>query len=96
MCNCRRPLPSTPPAARFCLQVTLHVRPQPASACRSHFTCAPTRLQVTLHAHTAREEGHVSALICTLNPKTGEVAKAKPRWVAWGLKPKGFVWLEWV
>ena len=49
-----------------CLQVTLN---------------AQTRLQVTLHAHTAREEGHVSALICTLNPKTGEVAKAKPRWV---------------
>ena len=66
------------------------------AACMSHSTSTRTRLQVTLHAHTAREEGHVSALICTLNPKTGEVAKAKPRWVAWGLEPKGFVWLEWV
>ena len=35
--------------------------------------------QVTLHAHTAREEGHISALICTLDPKTGATAKAKPR-----------------
>ncbi|GAX83662.1 hypothetical protein CEUSTIGMA_g11087.t1 [Chlamydomonas eustigma] len=35
--------------------------------------------QVTLHAHVAREEGNISALISVLNPKSGEVAKAKPR-----------------
>ena len=53
------------------------------SDCMSETSCPhfmPTRpTQVTLHAHAAREEGHVSALVCTLNPKTGEVAKAKPR-----------------
>ncbi len=36
---------------------------------------------VSVHAHVAREAGHVSALLSSLNPKTGEVAKAKPRWV---------------
>ncbi|PSC70924.1 HBS1 isoform X1 isoform B [Micractinium conductrix] len=35
--------------------------------------------QVTIHAHTARESGHVSALLSLLNSKTGEVQRAKPR-----------------
>lgn len=38
-----------------------------------------TLLQVTLHAHSAREEGHISALLSAINPKTGEPLKAKPR-----------------
>ncbi len=36
-------------------------------------------MQVTLHAHTARESGHISALVSLLNSKTGEVVRAKPR-----------------
>jgi len=47
----------------------------------SGLTILVALLQVTLHAHAAREEGHISALVCTLNPKTGETIKAKPRWV---------------
>ena len=39
----------------------------------------PHCLQVTLHAHTARESGHISALVSLLNSKTGEVVRAKPR-----------------
>lgn len=35
--------------------------------------------QVTIHAHTARESGHVSALVSLLNSKTGEVQRARPR-----------------
>jgi elongation factor 1 alpha-like protein len=35
--------------------------------------------QVTLHAHAARESGHVSGLISLLDPKSGEVAKLRPR-----------------
>ena len=36
--------------------------------------------QVTLHSHVAREEGSVTLLVATLNPKThNEVIKAKPR-----------------
>ena len=34
---------------------------------------------VTLHAHAARESGHVSALCAVLDPKTGEVQRARPR-----------------
>ncbi|KAG2498490.1 hypothetical protein HYH03_003742 [Edaphochlamys debaryana] len=34
---------------------------------------------VTLHAHVAREEGHITALTATLDPRTGEVVKARPR-----------------
>ncbi|KAK9822587.1 hypothetical protein WJX74_007878 [Apatococcus lobatus] len=35
--------------------------------------------QVILHAHAAREQGHVSALISLLDAKTGQVAKQRPR-----------------
>ncbi|PNW73613.1 hypothetical protein CHLRE_13g565750v5 [Chlamydomonas reinhardtii] len=34
---------------------------------------------VTLHAHVAREEGHLSALVALLDPRTGEEVKARPR-----------------
>jgi len=34
---------------------------------------------VTLHAHVAREVGHINALIGLLSPRSGEVTKAKPR-----------------
>ncbi|KAG2439867.1 hypothetical protein HYH02_010497 [Chlamydomonas schloesseri] len=34
---------------------------------------------VTLHAHVAREEGHISALVALLDPRSGEVLKARPR-----------------
>ncbi|EFJ41150.1 elongation factor-like protein, partial [Volvox carteri f. nagariensis] len=34
---------------------------------------------VTLHAHAAREEGHITALTATLDPRTGEVVKSRPR-----------------
>ena len=30
---------------------------------------------VTLHAHVAREEGHLSALVALLDPRTGEEVK---------------------
>jgi elongation factor 1 alpha-like protein len=36
-------------------------------------------LQVTLHAHAAREEGSVSKLIGLVDSKTGEQSKKKPR-----------------
>lgn len=36
-------------------------------------------MQVTVHAHCAREEGSISALVALLDPSTGEVARAKPR-----------------
>lgn len=36
-------------------------------------------LQVTIHAHAAMENGHVSQLIATVDPKTGETSKKKPR-----------------
>eukprot|EP00983_Pelagomonas_calceolata_P079569 1154747-Pelagomonas_calceolata.AAC.1 len=32
----------------------------------------------TVHAHVAREVGHISSLIALLSPKTGEVTKTKP------------------
>lgn len=35
--------------------------------------------QVTLHAHTARESGHISGLVSLLNSKSGEVIRTKPR-----------------
>mmetsp|Transcript_1332 Transcript_1332/g.5433 ORF Transcript_1332/g.5433 Transcript_1332/m.5433 type:complete len:129 (+) Transcript_1332:52-438(+) len=35
--------------------------------------------QAVLHAHTAREPAKVSGLLATLDPKSGEVAKSKPR-----------------
>jgi elongation factor 1 alpha-like protein len=35
--------------------------------------------QVTLHAHAARDSGHVSRLISLLDSKTGEVVKERPR-----------------
>ncbi|GIM12701.1 hypothetical protein Vretimale_15995, partial [Volvox reticuliferus] len=34
---------------------------------------------VTLHAHVAREEGHITALLATLDPRTGDVIKSRPR-----------------
>lgn len=34
---------------------------------------------LTVHAHVAQEEGRISALLAQLNPRTGEVLKAKPR-----------------
>ncbi|GIL62839.1 hypothetical protein Vafri_17011 [Volvox africanus] len=34
---------------------------------------------VTLHAHVAREEGHITALLATLDPRTGDVVKSRPR-----------------
>ena len=36
-------------------------------------------LQVVLHAHAAREQGHVSGLISLLDAKTGQVSKPRPR-----------------
>ncbi|KAF5841984.1 translation elongation factor EF1A/initiation factor IF2gamma [Dunaliella salina] len=33
----------------------------------------------TVHAHVAREVGHISSLIALMSPKTGEVTKTKPR-----------------
>jgi translation elongation factor EF-1alpha len=39
----------------------------------------PSIVQVTLHAHTARESGHISGLVSLLNAKTGEVLRSKPR-----------------
>jgi elongation factor 1 alpha-like protein len=36
-------------------------------------------VQVTMHAHAARESGHISALGPLLDPRTGEVAKPRPR-----------------
>lgn len=37
---------------------------------------------VTLHAGVAREAAHLTALVAQLNPRTGEVAKARPRCAA--------------
>ncbi|KXZ51213.1 hypothetical protein GPECTOR_13g700 [Gonium pectorale] len=34
---------------------------------------------VTLHAHVAREEGHITALSAVLDARSGEVTKARPR-----------------
>ena len=39
----------------------------------------PSILQVTLHAHAARETGHVSRLIAGVDAKTGETSKKRPR-----------------
>ena len=39
----------------------------------------PCSKQATLHAHTARETGHISRLIAVLHPRTGKVMKARPR-----------------
>ena len=39
----------------------------------------PGSKQATLHAHTARETGHISRLIAVLHPRTGKVMKARPR-----------------
>lgn len=35
--------------------------------------------QATIHAHTARETGHISGLVSLLNAKTGEVQRLRPR-----------------
>jgi elongation factor 1 alpha-like protein len=35
--------------------------------------------QVTIHAHTAKESGHVSKLVALLDSKTGQVIRQKPR-----------------
>ena len=35
----------------------------------------------TLHAHVAREVGHISALLSILSPRSGEITKLKPRCV---------------
>ncbi|EIE22483.1 hypothetical protein COCSUDRAFT_47906 [Coccomyxa subellipsoidea C-169] len=35
--------------------------------------------QVSVHVHTAQESGQISRLVSVLNPKTGEVTKARPR-----------------
>ncbi len=42
--------------------------------------------EVTVHAHTAQQEGRVTALLALLHPRTGEVAKPRPR-CAWVLTP---------
>lgn len=39
----------------------------------------PPPLQVTIHAHSAREAGTITRLISLLDPKTGEQKKARPR-----------------
>lgn len=36
-------------------------------------------LQVTIHAHSAREAGALTKLLATINPKTGEEVKRNPR-----------------
>ena len=36
-------------------------------------------VQVIIHAHAAREQGHVSALISLLDAKNGQIAKQRPR-----------------
>lgn len=36
-------------------------------------------LQVTLHAHAARETGFVSRLVASIDAKTGEASKKRPR-----------------
>ncbi|BDA43503.1 HBS1-like protein [Coccomyxa sp. Obi] len=40
--------------------------------------------QVSIHVHTAQESGQISRLISVLNPKTGEVTKARPRAIVKG------------
>ena len=40
--------------------------------------------QVSIHMHTAQESGQISRLISVLNPKTGEVTKARPRAIVKG------------
>ncbi len=40
--------------------------------------------QVSVHVHSAQESGQISGLLSILNPKTGEVAKQRPRAVAKG------------
>ena len=37
------------------------------------------RVQVSVHVHAAVEAGQISRLVSVLNPKTGEVMKARPR-----------------
>lgn len=39
---------------------------------------------VVLHAHAAKEAAHVTNLIATLDGKTGEVAKQRPRCLTQG------------
>ena len=41
-------------------------------------------LQVTIHVHTAQEAGHISRLVSTLDAKTGEVVRQRPRAVMKG------------
>ena len=36
-------------------------------------------VQVTIHAHSAREVGTVTQLVSLLDPKTGEQSRARPR-----------------
>lgn len=40
--------------------------------------------QVSIHVHTAQESGQISQLISVLNPKTGEVTRARPRAIVKG------------
>eukprot|EP00798_Chlamydomonas_sp_ICE-L_P032723 gene32723-3607_t len=40
--------------------------------------------QVTLHAHTSREAGHISGVVSLVDPKTGETTKMKPRCILKG------------
>ena len=44
--------------------------------------------QVTLHAHAARDSGHVSRLIATLDGTTGEVVRERPRCLVKGQSAK--------
>lgn len=44
--------------------------------------------QVTLHAHAARDSGHVSRLIALLDSKSGEVVKERPRCLVKGQSAK--------
>lgn len=37
------------------------------------------KVQVTVHAHAAMENGHISNLLSTIDVKTGETSKKKPR-----------------
>lgn len=44
----------------------------------------PSVLQVTVHAHAAQDAGVISSLTSILDPKSGQVAKQRPRAVLKG------------
>lgn len=90
-CPARLGSPNTLPLARPCARPRLASAP-PLPTQPHHKKQTPTPLrtppphssQVTLHAHTARESGHISGLVSLLNSKSGEVTRAKPRCVLKG------------